>query len=171
MVALSFLNHLGRILVVSERDELSVSQMIDLRFILHLFLSWMSLRANNDLLVIDAGTRSHDIVRRRAQSGTSRRISRTGSGTGRNRGMAPIRDRLGHMTATQRLGSFQYLLIRANLRPVCWPWLKRSSTASQRAASAARGSDRIYLYPVFKELRRQAMRSPVLTIDIREGHH
>jgi hypothetical protein len=28
--------------------------------------------------------------------------------------------------------------MRANLRPVCWLWLNRSSTASQRAASAAR---------------------------------
>src|SRR5271168_1785674 len=52
--------------------------------------------------------------------------------------MATIRDRLDDMTATQRLGSIKYLLIRANLRPVCWLWLNRSSTASQRAASAAR---------------------------------
>jgi len=69
-----------RLLVITQGDELCVPEMVDLRFILHLFLSWMSLRANNNLQVIDAGARSHDIVRRRAQSGTSRRISRTGSG-------------------------------------------------------------------------------------------
>ncbi len=32
--------------------------------------------------------------------------------------MSTIRDRLGHMTATQRLGSIQYLLIRATRRPI-----------------------------------------------------
>ena len=45
--------------------------------------------------------------------------------SGRNWGMATIRDRLGHITSTQRLGSIQ-ILISDNLRPVCWPWLKRS---------------------------------------------
>jgi hypothetical protein len=71
-------------------------------------------------------------------------IESGGLRSGRNRGMATTRDRLGHMFATQRLGWIQYLLIKGNLRPVCWPWPRRSSTASQRAASAARGSDRTY---------------------------
>ena len=64
-------------------------------------------------------------------------IESDGLRSGRNRRMAMIRRRLGDMTATQRLGSIKYLLMRANLRPVCWLWLNRSSTASQRAASAA----------------------------------
>jgi hypothetical protein len=72
-------------------------------------------------------------------------IESDGLRSGRDRGMATICDKLGYMTATQRLGSIQYLLIRANRRPICWAWLKRSSTVSQRAASAARGSDRTYL--------------------------
>ena len=67
--------------------------------------------------------------------------------------MATIRDRLGHMFATQRLGSIQYLLFKGNLRPVCWPWVRRSSTASQRAASAARGSDRTTYNPVSQAVR------------------
>jgi hypothetical protein len=49
-------------------------------------------------------------------------IESDGLRSGRNRGMATIRDRLGHMFATQRFGSIQYLLIKGNLRPVCWPW-------------------------------------------------
>jgi hypothetical protein len=65
-------------------------------------------------------------------------IESDGLRSGRNRRMATIRDRLGHTTATQRLGSIKYLLMRANLRPVCWLWVNRSSTASQKAASAAR---------------------------------
>jgi hypothetical protein len=65
-------------------------------------------------------------------------IESDGLRSGRNRRMATIRDRLGHMTATQRLRSIKYLLMRASLRPVCCLWVNRSSTASQRAASAAR---------------------------------
>jgi hypothetical protein len=76
-------------------------------------------------------------------------IESDGLRSGRNRGTATIRDRLGHMFATQRLGSIQYLLIMGKLRPVCWPWRERSSRPSQRAASATGGSDRTYLYPVF----------------------
>jgi hypothetical protein len=52
-------------------------------------------------------------------------IEPDGLRSGRNWGMAMIRDRLGHITATQRLGSTP-IPIRENLRPVCWPWLKRS---------------------------------------------
>jgi hypothetical protein len=58
-------------------------------------------------------------------------IESDGLRSGRNRRMATIRDRLGHMTATQRLGSIKYLLLRANPRPVCWLWVNRSSTVSQ----------------------------------------
>ena len=43
-------------------------------------------------------------------------IEPDGLRSGRNWGMATIRDRLGHMTATQGLGSIKYLLLRANLR-------------------------------------------------------
>jgi len=60
-----------------------------------------------------------------------------------------IRDKMGHMTATQRLGSIKYLLLRANLRPVCWLWVNRSSTVSQRAASAVRVPIELTHNPVF----------------------
>ena len=43
-------------------------------------------------------------------------IESDGLRSGRNRGMATIRDRVGHMFAIQRLGSIQYLLIKGNLR-------------------------------------------------------
>jgi hypothetical protein len=85
-------------------------------------------------------------------------IESDGLRSGRNRRMATIRDRLGHMTATQRLGSIKDLLMRANLRPVCWLWVNRSSTASQRGASAARVSIELTHNP-FKRMFR-ARRSP-----------
>jgi hypothetical protein len=84
-------------------------------------------------------------------------IESDGLRSGRNRHMATIRDRLGDRTATQRLGSIKYLLMRANLRPVCWLWLNRSSTASLRAASAARAPIELTENPnVFKELHRNS---------------
>jgi hypothetical protein len=42
--------HSAWILIVSQSDKFRVTKVIDLRFILHLFLSWT---ANNDLLVIE----------------------------------------------------------------------------------------------------------------------
>ena len=39
-------------------------------------------------------------------------IESDGLRSGRNRGMATIRDKLGHMFATQRLGSIQYLVFK-----------------------------------------------------------
>src|SRR6202522_2525834 len=74
--------------------------------------------------------------------------------------MATIRDRLGDMTATQRLGSIKYLLMRANLPPVCWLWLNRSSTASQRAASAAQVPIELTYNPVSRGLRLSAPSAP-----------
>ena len=67
--------------------------------------------------------------------------------------MATIGDRLGDMTATRRLGSIKYLLIRANLRPVCWLWLNRKPDASQRRASAARAPIELTYNTVSKALR------------------
>jgi hypothetical protein len=41
-VALSFAVHIARLLVLSQSDKPRVPQMIDLRFILHLFMSSMA---------------------------------------------------------------------------------------------------------------------------------
>ena len=84
-------------------------------------------------------------------------IESDGLRSGRNRRMATIRDRLGDRTATQRLGSIKYFLMRANLRPVCWLWLNRSSTASQRAAAAARVPIELTYNPVLREPSRNEL--------------
>ena len=72
-------------------------------------------------------------------------IESDGSGAAVNRVWKPFATDWATCSQLKGLGSIQYLLINGNLRGVCWPWLKRSSTPSQRAASAAQGSDRTYL--------------------------
>jgi hypothetical protein len=71
-------------------------------------------------------------------------IESDGLRSGRNRRMATIRDRLGDMTATQRLGSIKYLVTRANL-PCLLAVAEQELDGEPKSSVGSPGSDRTYL--------------------------